>query len=85
MYEIFSNLLGLYDSGNAIYRCTQCGNAFETQRQYAFHFEKPPHKADPPYKCQHCPAGYPQFIREEAFRHHLMTHHAEPMLEHLNR
>lgn len=73
--------LGLYSRGIDLYRCTQCGLSFDSQRTYSFHFAKPPHKADIPYRCKDCPAGRPEFRTQDSYLSHIMSYHQEPRLE----
>jgi DNA-directed RNA polymerase subunit RPC12/RpoP len=71
--------LGMQAPG--LYRCTQCGESFDNQNQFNHHFFHPPHKADEPYTCSTCPAGYPRFKTEEAYRSHIMIKHIKIQVE----
>ena len=50
-------------------------------RQYNHHLFHEPHKAKSPYKCEYCPAGYPNFKNEDDFRNHLMLKHVKKSVE----
>ena len=64
-------------SGEGLFKCTECGQKFNNQRQYSHHFQHRPHTADLPYKCKSCPAGLPPFQTQSEYADHLMLKHLE--------
>ena len=64
-------------SGEGLFKCTECRQKFNNQRQYSHHFQHRPHAADLPYKCKSCPAGLPPFQTQSEYADHLMLKHLE--------
>ena len=68
---------GLYEKGSYIYRCTECSRAVQSRRQFADHFDEPPHVPSGRFTCPHCGVRHDSVNRH---REHLVLSHLEPRL-----
>ena len=61
--------------GHGLFQCItpECRQKFDNSRQYAHHFNHPPHAATFPFRCESCPIGLAPFETQEAYADHLMV------------
>ena len=75
--DVINTAPGLYERGSYIYRCTECSRAVQSRRQFADHFDEPPHVPSGRFTCPHCGVVHESVNRH---REHLVFSHLEPRL-----